>query len=86
LIFEDVLSKEPDMIVSVNQQDTPLWVLKLKNQICEFKALPMSEGILIKDSLLYILYESAAKKYLMTTKYATDYIWKVPFKDICTTK
>src|SRR6056297_2715995 len=86
LIFDAVLSKEPDMIVSVNQQDTPLWVLKLKNQICEFKALPMSEGILIKDSLLYILYESAAKKYLMTTKYATDYVWKVPFKDICTTK
>ena len=86
LIFEDVLSKEPDKSVSVNHQDVPLWVLNLKNQICEFKALPMSEGILIKDGLLYILYESAAKKYLMTTKYATDYVWKVPFNDICSIK
>jgi hypothetical protein len=86
LIFEDVLSKNPDMTVSVNQQDIPLWVLTLQNQICEFKALPMSEGILIKDGLLYILYESAAKKYLITTKYATDYVWKVPFNALCPTQ
>ena len=86
LIFEDVLSKNPDMTVSVNHKDIPLWVLNLQNQICEFKALPMSEGILIKEGLLYILYESAAKKYLMTTKYATDYVWKVPFSALCSTK
>jgi hypothetical protein len=46
----------------------------------------MSEGILIKDGFLYILYESAAKKYLMTTKYATDYVWKVPFNALCSNK
>lgn len=86
LIFEDVLSKEPDKTVSVNLKATPLWVLNLQNQICEFKALPMSEGIFIQDGLLYILYESAAKKYRMTTKYATDFVWKVPFNDICSIK
>ncbi len=66
--------------VDIKGKSVPLWVLSNLNLERELLVLPMSEGIIQKDDYFYILYESAAKKYLITTKYATDYIWRIPIE------
>jgi len=64
--------------IDIDGKSVPLWILSSLNLENELLVLPMSEGIIQKDDYFYILYESAAKKYLITTKYATDYIWRIP--------
>jgi len=68
--------------IKIEDKNIPMWVLSKLNLEKELLVLPMSEGIIQIEDYFYILYESAAKKYLMTTKYATDYIWKVPVTEL----
>ncbi len=82
-VYENVIKQEAKTSVEINDSRVPLWILNQENRTCELKALPMSEGIFVQADSVYVLYESAAKKYKDTTKYATDYIWSVSYKDLC---
>jgi hypothetical protein len=75
-VYGNILLNAEHRKTDVNGTAVPTWILNSKNVAYKLTTFPMSENIVPKDGLLYILYESAAKKYLPTTKYGTDYIWK----------
>jgi hypothetical protein len=58
-----------------NINGIPLWFLD--EPVKTINILPMSEGISKIDNSLYILFESAALKYINSGKYPTKYIWKL---------
>ncbi|WP_129408175.1 hypothetical protein [Marinitoga lauensis] len=76
-IYSSILNKPGHAIIQISGKTIPLWFLDKKNIEKEIIILPMSEGITQKDNSLYILFESAATKYISTGKYPTDHIWKL---------
>ncbi len=82
LIFGYVLDEIPETSVEINGKSVPMWVLHHEKLSAEIVGYPMSEGIILEKGFLFTLYESAAKKYLMTTKHATEYIWKTNLNSV----
>lgn len=76
-VYHPIVFEEPVTLKTIEGVEVPIWVLSSKTLSGKITALPMSENIYLKDDMLYILYESAGEKYRATTKYATDYIWKM---------
>jgi len=68
--------------VEIENKNIPTWVLSKQNLEKELLVLPMAEGVIQIEEYFYVLYESASKKYLATTKYATDYIWKISVAEL----
>jgi hypothetical protein len=69
--YSNVLNEKPNK----NINGIPLWFLD--EPVKTINILPMSEGITKIDNSLYILFESAALKYINSGKYPTKYIWKL---------
>ncbi|GEM_PF-5089979 len=66
------LTLTPNSVITVSSSD-----------FVEYKNLPMSEGLFVKDGSLYCLYESAANKYIgMNSKDPTDVVWMLPTEDL----
>lgn len=75
-IYKAIMKEENHTTAVVNGVEVPVWLLDTNSIEFELLALPMSEGLIEKDGFLYVLFESAASKYLNTGKYPTDYIWR----------
>lgn len=75
-LYDNVLDTAPHRKVSINGKDIPLWFLDTTVNCTTYTAMPMSEGITVKDGNLYILFESGADKYRNGGgKNPTDRIW-----------
>jgi len=81
-IHENILKNTPYKFRIIEGKEIPIWVLSYDSLINKITVYPMSEGIIILDDFLYVLYESATKKYRLTTRYATEHIWKTPLSSI----
>lgn len=69
--YPNVLNKKPHGKIN----NIPFWFLD--NPVKTINILPMSEGITKIGNSLYILFESAALKYINSGKHPTKYIWKL---------
>lgn len=63
-IYEDMTEYEPDDFLDVNGYAVPVYFLDNETLIDKITMPPMSEEILVKDGRLYILFESACRKYI----------------------
>lgn len=62
--YSDVTKDAPDAALSVNGEDVPVYFLDAGALTKDVQAAPMSEEIFVKDGKLYVLFESACKKYI----------------------
>ena len=81
-VYDPVLNGRNHTMVQISGGEVPVWFLDNQSFENELLILPMSEGITQKDNSIYVLFESAASKYLLTTKYPTDYIWKLEIEHL----
>jgi hypothetical protein len=51
------------MAEGLGPKPVPIWFLDSLNEMSTLKMPPMSEGVMVKDNLLYIVFEAAAKAY-----------------------
>jgi hypothetical protein len=72
------LEEEPHEYVTIGDETVPLWFLDNQNKTAEQTLPPMSEGIVDHEGKMYILFESAASKYVTSSSYPLDriLIWK----------
>ena len=61
---KDVTTGEADASLKVNGTDVPVYFLDSESLTDDLSLPPMSEEIFIKDGRLYVLLESACKKYI----------------------
>lgn len=85
-IYSSVLNQSAHKIIQISGKKIPVWFLDKLNLEKEIIILPMSEGITQKNNSLYILFESVASKYRFTTKYPTDYIWRLKLQNLINNK
>ncbi|KAF2956718.1 hypothetical protein AS160_04540 [Marinitoga sp. 38H-ov] len=80
-VLEFYLNEEkPHTTINFLNKKIPVWFLD--NLVKKINILPMSEGITKIDNSLYILFESAALKYIHSGKYPTKYIWKLDLEKL----
>lgn len=73
--FNNILKDEEDLSVDLNGKKVSLWFLELNKRPKKITLPPLSEGIVLDEDKLYILFESGADKYRTTTnKYPLDRI------------
>ena len=63
LLYEDVLSRNADAMITLDGVNAPVWMLDTNCLIADVQAPPMSEAIVFKEDRLYTIYESATLKY-----------------------
>ena len=61
---KDVTTGEADASIQVNGTDVPVYFLDSESLTDDLSLPPMSEEIFVKDGRLYVLLESACKKYI----------------------
>lgn len=66
--YKNVLSEEKHATIKVNETDVDLWFLDEESLINEISAPAMTEEIIAYNGKLYILNESACKKYKLFTR------------------
>ena len=62
--FSNVLLNEPDTTAVVNSVEVPIWCLDKGVRTGAISCPPMSEGLVTVDGAVYVLFESAAQKYM----------------------
>lgn len=80
LFFNTPLGTEPDEHVELYGSRVPLWHLDGYNAVKTLCAPPMSEGIAWTSSGIFVLFESAAKKYMHgspKSRNPLDRIWRL---------
>jgi hypothetical protein len=60
--------------VKLGGRDVPVWILDGSNQTDKLVMLPLSEGLVVMNDRIIVLFESAADKYRKTTKFALDHL------------
>lgn len=63
--------------IKINNNNIPLYYLDSESLIYKTKIAPMSEEIIIKDNYLYIINESASKKYMFGKIINGEYCYKI---------
>jgi len=76
--YEDVLSEEKHSTIEVDGNEVDLWFLDNNSLKNEFKAPAMTEEIVINDGRLYVLSESACKKYKLFTRDSVKDVYSLP--------
>lgn len=77
--YDNVLAKEHDTTYTMDGQEIPVWFLDNKCRIKTVGLPPMSEELVYKDGRVYILYESACRKYLFGILTRGRYVYSYPF-------
>ncbi len=90
--YEDVLSQPPHYYTTVAGSLVPSWFLDHISLDSQLIAPPMTEGIVVKNDLLHVLFESASDEYLTIDKdteaetinnmLPLDSIWKLNISDL----
>ena len=63
LIYENALSGEHDSTITVGGEEVPVWHLTEDNLLSDVKMPPMSEEIFVDGDEVYVMFESACRKY-----------------------
>lgn len=82
LIYKSILQIEHVEDVLIDGNSIPVYVLSSSDLVCDIKAPSMSEEIVLKDNKLFILYESASKKYKLVNRTRIDKVHVLDIKAI----
>ena len=75
LTYQNVLSGEPTTQITVNEQFLNVYVLDQSKLISTLSACPMSEEIVLVDGKIYVLFESACKKYKLINREVLSHVY-----------
>ncbi len=74
-VYRTPFHDEPeDRFVLENGMDVPVWHLDCRSHVRSIEAPPMTEGIVMVENLLAVLFESASDKYRRTSRFPQDRI------------
>lgn len=76
--YENVLGQDAHSSISVNGVEVPLWFCDGDSLIKAISAPAMTEEMIVKDGKLYILNESACKKYRLFTRDSVVDVYSLP--------
>lgn len=77
IIFDNPLASESAKKITINGKEIPLYELNSNNKIETIKAPSMSEEMAVKDGRVYILFESACKKYRLVNRTRTKNVYSI---------
>lgn len=80
LLYKYPPKKECTATINLGNKNIPAWFLNNDSLINAVYAQPMSEGVVIRNGKTYIIFESAAKKYVSTALNPTDCVWELKWK------
>jgi hypothetical protein len=67
-VYKDVFTNDYLTQMTVDGNTLPVYVLKQDNLLRDIPAPAMSEGIVVKNDRVFILYESACSKYKLVNR------------------
>ena len=76
-IYSNPLSEESVKKITIGGKEIPLYELNSKNLVDVFKAPAMSEEMAVKDGKVFILFESACKKYKLVNRTRTKNVFSI---------
>ena len=77
MVYENPLAGATTKKVTLNGKDVPLYELTSNNLIESIKAPSMSEEMAVKDGRVFILFESACKKYRLVNRTRTRNVYSI---------
>jgi hypothetical protein len=75
--YKNVLANKNDTTVTINGKSVPLWILDGTCLTKKNTAFPMSEGLIERDGVVDIIFESGAATYRDSCKYPLGTLWEV---------
>lgn len=78
--YEDILNQTAHGTFKPGTKEISLWYLDGKSLINEEEIPSMSEELFVKNDRVYILFESACKKYKLYNRTRLDSVYSVPVK------
>lgn len=76
-LYEFPLKRKCDAVIKLGGKDVPVWFLNDDSMKRAVTTFPMSEGAVHRNGRVYIVFESAAKKYRDTALDPTDCVWEM---------
>jgi len=76
--YNNVLEEEPHAIARVGLSEVPMWYLDDNALINSVEIPSMAEEIVIKNDRVYILFESACKKYRLVNRTRLKSVYSIP--------
>ena len=73
--YKDVLSEDQHSTIRVGLKDVPLWYLDEEALINSIQIPAMSEELFVKNDRVYLLFESACKKYKFFNRVRIDSVY-----------
>ncbi|MGM0394031.1 MAG: hypothetical protein ACQEQ5_06330 [Thermodesulfobacteriota bacterium] len=74
-VYRTPFHREPeDWFVLENGMDVPVWHLDCRSHVRSIEAPPMTQGIVMVENSLAVLFESASDKYRRTSRFPQDRI------------
>ena len=80
LLYRYPLERKNDSSEVLGGKSIPVWFLNNDTLVRAVSTLPMSEGAVSRDGKVYVVFESAAKKYYDTALDPTDCVWEIDWK------
>ncbi len=82
-IYDDVTADEPEMLITVNGKEVPLYLLMICDRVSFVKAPTYLEEVtLFEDGSVYLMTESAAAPYIGKSKNPIDNVIKFDINEI----
>lgn len=75
--YKNILKSSTNDTYKYNETNIPLYIMDSSDIISKLLTPPMSEGMCIYNDKVLVLFESAAKKYRLTTRCKNEDIWSV---------
>ncbi|MBE5738564.1 MAG: hypothetical protein E7354_02420 [Clostridiales bacterium] len=78
MYYENVFADPAHSSIRYGLYDVPLWFLDNDALISNTTIPAMSQNVLIKNNMVYILFESASKKYKIFNRVSLDCVYSMP--------
>lgn len=78
LVFDAAHTSSPDAFSYDADHQIPLFYFDSGNLIASIPAIPMTEGLALDGNTVFILDESASKRYLIGRYFMGDLVWALP--------
>lgn len=82
LYYEDNLDSPADSTLTVNGTEVPVWYLDSQSLVADLEMPPMAEEPTVRDGKMYVLTESACKKYIFGNFIRGRHVYSYPLDDI----
>lgn len=77
LLYSYPLKRSCDTVVTLGKNQIPAWFLNNDSLKRSLVVPPMSEGVVARNGMVYVIFESASDKYRETALDPTDSAWEI---------